>query len=287
MAKSSKLHAHRPTGDPAGEALRSALEREFPEHFAEWLAVPVQRGWLPPERQRARRRVLAGWDASPSAWFDWLRMRMTVVDLGKLIDNSPRSSKELGYLASICATGLLPLPGQLSCLSNDGLAYARYDCCRDYPAHRRAMACTLFLICDKDAWDNGLLSIGVLLQSCLALDTEGRLRAESFVAWLVECANDFWEYDCSSVALRIALLLLRAMTAPDDPRLEVLAEELLVDAEDGDKVLAFVESLEEGYQCVPPWTDVLLRCLSVPAFSPSVERLLDKLVSVWPKVVTP
>ena len=109
--------------------------------------------------------------------------------------------------------------------------------------------------------------------------TGGRSRAESFVAWLVECADD-----ASSAALLIALLLLRSMTAPDDPRLEVLAEELAVDGGDGDRVLAFIECLSSnGEQAVPPWSDVFLRRLSSPAVSPGVARLLEKLVTAWPK----
>ena len=260
---------------PAGGALRAALAREFPDDVGEWLAGPVQDGWLPPERRLARRRTLDGWNASPSAWFDWLRMQTALADLSHLSDSSPGYWKEFGYIARVCATGLLP--ERYWC--PDGLPIATYDCNGDYPAHRRAMACTVLLICDDGAWDDGVLSIGVLLQSCLALDAEGRSRAESFVAWLVECADD-----ASSAALLIALLLLRSMTAPDDPRLEVLAEELAVDVGHGDRVLAFVECLSNwGEQHVPPWSDVLFRRLSSPAVSPGVARLLEKLVTAWPK----
>ncbi len=158
--------------DPAGEALRSALKAAYPRDARDWLAKPFRETWPFPEDYLVPRRPSVGPNASPTPFFDWLRSRMTLQDLSHLSDSSPGYWKEYGCLASICGTGLLPARYH----DLDGVSIARYESSESYPPHARAMACAILLICDGAAWDDGYLSIAVLMQSSLSLDTGGRSR---------------------------------------------------------------------------------------------------------------
>ncbi len=257
------------SSDSAGEALRGALRSEHAEDYENLLAVPLQQGWVAPESKLSRTSAPTGWQASPSAWFDWLRRRMTLADVSHLSDSSPGFWKEYRYIASICATGLLPK----EFWSPDGLPIATYRCSTDYPAHRRAMACTLLLLCDEHPWDNGFLSIGVLIQSALALEIEARLHAEALLAWLLEC-----EHYLSTPTLRLALLILRSFTTPDDPRLLAMADDFL----DEGGIADVSDHLDPQWSDQSPWNDLVMQSISISARSPGLARVLDELVAAWP-----
>ena len=176
---------------------------------------------LAPGALRAGSPSLDDWDASAASLFDWIRSRLPEATLIKIANSDYHTDapKHLGALQDIVRTGLLPR--ELGWEPHEVLALSRWATGESVDHLERAFCCVV--LCLAPQGGDELETNGVILaESCLALGVEASERAEQLFAW---CATSSEEPEATTALL--LLLLVRACTAPDDPRLEALAATLL------------------------------------------------------------
>lgn len=167
------------------------------------------------------------WSYSASALFDWLRTQVTQEQLWNIAnaDFSNEADSNFTALKDLCNSGLIPK--QLDWALYEVLALTRWSTGENIDHLERALCCTLLCLSGGEN-SRGDLNINapILLESCFALGGEAPHGVKLFFAWLGHSSS---EYDCDldqPLAL-LALFVARAASSPEDPRLKLLAENLL------------------------------------------------------------
>jgi len=174
-----------------------------------------------PEELRAPGEPLVGWESSPSALFDWLRRQMKHDQLLGIAQADYGSDVGLNYqaLKDICDSGLVPM--QLEWIPHEVISLCRWDKGEGVDHAVRALCCTLLCLCDGAA--SGLDdTVPILVEGCLALGGKVSQLAELFLAWV----GPSYTHTDHAIGL-LGLFLIRAATAPEDPRLKTLATHII------------------------------------------------------------
>ncbi len=226
-----------------------------------------------PEALRPRVRALAGWESSAADLFDALRARATVETLTNIAaaDYGMDADKHLAALRDFCETGLVPRT--LGWEPHEVLALTRWSSGEHVRHLERALSCTLLCLVPSDL-DELVTNGPILAESCLELGPDVSHLAERFFAWCAETEPEVDEGDPIGPGDPVALILLflmRVASAPEDPRLEALAERLTGG-------LASVRDWIDGSMRSDLWTDLIDRLL-VPrrAEHPPTARVLAGL----------
>jgi len=231
-----------------------------------------------PEAVRPRVRTLVGWETSASGLFDWLRDQATM-DVFVDIANSDGfgASKHAAALQDICETGLVPR--RLEWHPHEALALTRWSSGETTHHLERALCCTLLCICLGNMEE--LVTNGpILAESCLILGPQVSDLAERFFAWRSETEESAEHADSDDVGQEqpialLLILLLRASSTPDDPRLGALADMLLRHPRYPLSTLA--ESMDESMKA-ELWTDLIHRILvPLAATRPPIAAVLSAL----------
>lgn len=232
-----------------------------------------------PELLRERVRTLPNWETSAAGLFDWLRARATTDILTRMAnaDYGTGAEKHLAALQDICETGLLPrtLPRE----PHEVLALTRWSEGERVDHLARALSCTL--LCLAPSGDDELVTNGpILAESSMALGAEATHLAERLFAWYAETeacvdVDDADEIGPEQPVALLLLFILRTSSAPDDVRLEALADAL---AQHPTYTLDTVATWIAGSMRAGLWTD-LIDGILVPAKakSPATARVLAAL----------
>lgn len=188
------------------------------------------RGLAPADMRRAA-RTLEGWESSASDLFDWLRERATEPLLQRIAaaDYGMDAGKHYAALQDICNTGLIPRP--MGWEPHEVLALTRWSQPPNLDHMARALSCALLCISPSDL-DELIVNGPILAESCQALGGDAQARAERLFAWLAISdapapqRNPSYQ-DPEPFTALFLLLLSRAAEAPDDARLDTLAQALL------------------------------------------------------------
>lgn len=258
--------------------------------YATWLGDEVAaerlgpRG-VRPDVRRTPAQALAGWKASASGLFDWLRARASEEMLRSIseADYGSDAAQHFAALRDICTTGLVPRtlrwePGEV-------LRLRRWSSGEGIDNLERALCCTILCLANDDS---GLLTNGpILAESCIALGGEEATREAlslslEFFAWLGgthEAIDDDDESDVAPDADALLLLLLAgAARDPNDARLVGLAETLLTHPDFPPEALA---KLFKQTTQLKLWNRLIKRHLGPPdTTSPPLTALRERLLGV-------
>lgn len=230
-----------------------------------------------PDALRRRVRSLPEWDTSAAGLFDWLRARATPEGLANIAaaDYGMDADKHLAALRDLCETGLVPRA--LVWEPHEVLALTRWSSGESVQHLERALCCVLLCLAPQEM-DELVTNGPILAESCLALGADATHLAEQFFAWRSETEAAAEQDEEGGPEQPIALLLLfllRAASAPDDPRLATLAEVL---TEHPRYPLAMVAGWMAESMRAELWTDLADRIL-VPAAKdhPPAARVLRAL----------
>ena len=244
--------------------------------YGRWLhdavaAARVGPRGLRPEALRKRVRELEGWETSASGLFDWLRARATPEQLTRIAnaDYGTDADEHLAALLDVCETGLIPK--MLEWEPHEVLALTRWSTGEDVDHVARALCCAILCIAPDNM--NDLVTNGpILAESCLALGAEATRLVELFFAWRSETEERDEDVGTEQPVALLLLFLVRTASAPEDPRLDALAQRL---TEHATYPLEEVAEWIAGSMRADLWTDLVDRVL-VPASAahPPVARVL-------------
>ena len=169
-------------------------------------------------------RPLAGWERSTPAFFDWIRARTTPEAL-RTIAAKERYKERNKFVALVDLTRTGRVPSSLEYTLHQALVACARDSEGD--AVHRALSATLLCIVPSSVADV-VTSAVILLETKNELGSETGELLEQFFAWRIETATtEELVLGPERLSAMLALFILRADAAPDDPRLEPLCEDIV------------------------------------------------------------
>jgi hypothetical protein len=230
---------------------------------------------LRPDALRRRVTTLSGWETSAAGLFDWLRARVTAEALRKIAgaDYGMDADKHEAALRDMCESGLVPR--KLAWEPHEVLALTRWASGEAVNHLERALSCTLLCLAPSD-FDELVTNGPILAESCMALGAEASRQAELFFGWRAETEPDAEAgADPEQPIALLLLFLMRAASAPDDPRLEALAAMLVEHPHHALEEVA--EWMTESMRA-QLWSDLIERILvPLEATHPPTRRVLRAL----------
>ncbi len=207
---------------PAGDALKVQIASSYFDWYGDEVAADRvgPRGLRPAQLHSSHVR-LEGWEASPSALFDWLRVRMTPAHVALIAgaDYGDSIEKHSAALVAIFERGIVPV--RMAWHPGEVVELTRWSTGDRVDHAARAMCCVLLCLASND---DDLSSTGpILVESCIALGGEARTHAESLLVWRYETREPGTPEAATALFL---LFILRAASAPEEERLLALLETL-------------------------------------------------------------
>lgn len=245
-------------------------------------AVPVDIHLVSPDQTRVVVRDLPGWPQSASALFHGLNEQIGREHLLWIAAADPFGAR-LHFPIMVRIRLSARVPPKLEFNPGEALHLTRWSRGPEVDHLARAWCCTLMVISPDYGVEDDLADVAAqLVDSCLTLGGDLPELAEQLLAWRAvseaaeharRCAEQgYADHGYPDPVALLALLLLRAATAPTDPRI-------------GDLARTVADAFAAPHELPWPWSDDLPRltdAVSMPLWRHLIDTVLTPLRPTQP-----